>query len=166
VGLLAIQGIARDSQMMFTDKHQEWRITTSGKAVTALASFLESHNIHYVLTPYEIQWRLIFESRERIIASSSGLSRIDRYPDYDIAFHDHVSLKGEPCAVVFDKDFKFAALGGTLTKEAWYEFLGKMDARCSTVEVGGEFVVFYDFTKNIFPRELGRAGTGATAPRE
>ncbi len=149
VGLLAVQGIARDSQMMFTDKHQEWRITTSGKAIEELASFLESHKTYYVWTPYEIQWRLIFASKERIIASSLGLS-MDRYPDYDSIFRAHAVTAHEPYAVVFDKDFKFAGLWGGLTREAWYDLLRQTKVRYKTAEVGGEFIVYYDISGNLF----------------
>lgn len=155
VGLLAIQGIARDSQMMYTERHQEWRTTTSGRAVRELRVFLEARKVYYVWTPYEIQWRLMFESDERITASSAGISRVDRYPDYDLAFRDHAVRGDEPYAVVFDKDFLFAELGRMMTEKQWYEFLRRTGVSFKTAEVGGEFLVFYDFSTNIFRRGNG-----------
>lgn len=59
-------------------------VQTSGKAAPALVNFLVDKGIGYVRTAYFIQWRLLFESREQIIASSNGfVPGLSRFKEYD-----------------------------------------------------------------------------------
>lgn len=57
---------------------------TSGSTIPALIDYLNNRRVSRVWCTYFVQWRLVFESNEVIIASSKNLSPGDvRYPLYD-----------------------------------------------------------------------------------
>ena len=59
---------------------------TKGNTIAQMISFLESQGVKFVYAPYYIKYRLIFESREEIIASSSLFTpSAIRYPQYEKA---------------------------------------------------------------------------------
>lgn len=66
-----------------------WQIAnvpTSGDLTTRLITLLQAHDVTHVRSGYFIQWRLLFESKESVIASSERqFPTIRRYVDYDNA---------------------------------------------------------------------------------
>jgi hypothetical protein len=59
---------------------------TSGETISKLIDFLNKRQMSRVATTYFVQWRLVFESNEAIIASSRNLmpgADTPRYPYYD-----------------------------------------------------------------------------------
>jgi 4-amino-4-deoxy-L-arabinose transferase-like glycosyltransferase len=59
-------------------------VQTDGKLALRLIDYLQSQNVGYVRTGYFLQWRILFESRETIIASSRGYSpTVVRFKEYD-----------------------------------------------------------------------------------
>ncbi len=57
----------------------------SGASLDKLLDFLEQKQIRYVRCPYFLQWRIIFASQEKIIASSEQfIPGLSRYPEYDL----------------------------------------------------------------------------------
>ncbi len=57
-----------------------------GEVVYEIIKFLKKEKIRCVRTDYFLQWRIIFESKEEVIAGYHGFGNsIIRYPDYEIA---------------------------------------------------------------------------------
>ena len=48
----------------------EWQIVTHGEDMKTLSKFLLDNNLTTVMTPYEIKWKLMFESQRKIIGAS------------------------------------------------------------------------------------------------
>ena len=75
-------------------------LQTTGKAATSIIEFLQRLGISHVRSAYFIQWRILFESQESIIASSNGfIPGLSRFREYD----DQVD-QAQPIAFVFHKD--------------------------------------------------------------
>ena len=75
---------------------------TSGEAIPQIIALLKAHGIRHVRTTFFVQWRLIFESKDEIIASSRGLTPgAVRYPAYDEEVDRAESTPGVPVARVF-----------------------------------------------------------------
>jgi len=75
-------------------------LQTSGRTVRAIIEYLKSREAYHVHCSYFLQWRIIFESRESIIASSRQFSVTpSRFPEYDrrVAEADRV-------AIIFHRD--------------------------------------------------------------
>jgi hypothetical protein len=152
--------IWRSTDLMFRDTHREHQITTSGQAVRDVVAFLDERHIRYVMTPYEIQWRLMFESHERIVASSVGIGAVTRYPPYDEELYNAAVIGDAPYAFVFRRDFAFADITpwpkqrkgvmAVLTPELRNGTLSRRGIRYEVAEVAGEFVVFHNFSENVF----------------
>ncbi len=75
-------------------------VQTSGKAARNIIEYLEEKGVNHVHCSYFLQWRLIFESRESVIASS-GEFALDppRYPPYDREVY-----QAEQFAIIFHRD--------------------------------------------------------------
>jgi 4-amino-4-deoxy-L-arabinose transferase-like glycosyltransferase len=59
-------------------------IQTPATLVPDILAILEQHAISHVRAPYFLQWRILFESRESVIASSVGMFPVmKRFPEYD-----------------------------------------------------------------------------------
>jgi antibiotic biosynthesis monooxygenase (ABM) superfamily enzyme len=76
----------------------DWRIVnvqTDGRLPQRLIDLFRTHGITYVRTGYFLQWRILFESKEAIIASSEGyFPTVSRFAEYDhlVASADRVAL--------------------------------------------------------------------------
>jgi len=149
--VLVAAALYQDSRLIGPPRHHEHHVLTSGEGIRGVARFLEGKGIRYAFAPYEIQWRLVFESDERVIASCAGISPIDRYAAYDRAVLGAVA-RDAPYAFVFRRDFAFAELAaasgmGQITKETWAEMTAGIRFRMEPI--GEEFVVFYDLSRPI-----------------
>lgn len=73
---------------------------TSPKILDEIIEFVDQEGVSHVYATYFLQWRIIFESGERIIASSVGMhpGRV-RYPEYD----EQVAA-AERVGIVFHRD--------------------------------------------------------------
>ena len=144
--------------------HEEHRIRTSGEDIAKLAERLKARGIRTVLAPYEIQWRLLFETDERILASSDGISPLPRYAWYGAEVERQIREEGEAVAAVFTADFAFAEKFGPITEYVWYTVLSARSVRREESESGHEgcrgFVVFYPLPPRILEQVL-RKNRGA-----
>jgi 4-amino-4-deoxy-L-arabinose transferase-like glycosyltransferase len=68
---------------------------TSPETLDEIIAYLRQEGVSHVMCTYFLQWRILFESHETIIASSNGMhpGRV-RYPEYDdrVAWADRVGL--------------------------------------------------------------------------
>ena len=78
---------------------------TAGEAMAGIEAVLREHGVGHVRTTYFTQWRLLFETGERVIASSAdfGIDGAVRYPAYDRAVRD-----AERVATVVHRDSLYA----------------------------------------------------------
>jgi 4-amino-4-deoxy-L-arabinose transferase-like glycosyltransferase len=75
-------------------------VQTSGDAAGTIATFLQQRGITHVRSSYFIQWRIIFESQEAVIASSHGfIPGLNRFPEYDERVNQAQSV-----ALIYHKD--------------------------------------------------------------
>ncbi len=81
----------------------DWRIInvqTDGRLPQRLITLFRTHGITYIRTGYFMQWRILFESQETIIASSEGyFPTVSRFLEYD-----HLVATAERVAFVQHKD--------------------------------------------------------------
>lgn len=76
----------------------DWRIVnvqTDGNLASRIIKYLQAQNSTYLRTGYFLQWRILFESQETIIASSEGyFPTIQRFVEYDkqVAEADRVAI--------------------------------------------------------------------------
>ena len=98
---------------------------TAGESISKLIAFLNKRGINRVATPYFVQWRLIFESNETIIASSYQLmpgADIPRYPSYD-----EIAWKQPQAFILHHEDVQLTWLleqsGATYEQEAIGEYV-------------------------------------------
>ena len=89
--------------------HEEHRIRTRGNDIKMLARWLEHNNVRTVIAPYEIQWRLLFETDERVLAACDPVSPMPRYAWYGRRVARRIAA-GSACALVFRNDLAFARL--------------------------------------------------------
>ena len=65
----------------------DWQVvnvSTRGELADELIDLLQEKEVQYVKTGYFLQWRLIFESEEAIIASSADyFPTVPRFAEYD-----------------------------------------------------------------------------------
>ena len=75
-------------------------LQTSGRAAEVIINYLKQHKVYYAHCSYFLQWRILFESRETVIASSQEFAvGPSRYPAYDRQVR-----KAETFALIFHKD--------------------------------------------------------------
>jgi 4-amino-4-deoxy-L-arabinose transferase-like glycosyltransferase len=138
-----------------TDKTvPEWEVRTHGEDMKALAKFLLDNNLTTVATPYEIKWKLMFESRRRVVCASYlfGFDREDRYNREVI---DRVNRRGMPLAFVFDKEYKLAKVAqrfnprGAFDVDGFHEFLKKNRIRYQVTPVGEDYIVYHGFSQHF-----------------
>jgi hypothetical protein len=83
-------------------------LMTSGETIPAIIDYLEEQGVSRVWSTYFIQWRLIFESDEEIIASSVPFSPgAQRYPLYDDLVRDS---DGPVAIVLHEQDSQLLSL--------------------------------------------------------
>ncbi len=174
VALLIVRGAAVSLELGMRPWHEEHEIRTSGGETAKLATFLQSHDVELAFAPYEIQWRLMFESDEAVLVTSRGVSPLSRYAPYDDEALERIE-QGERFAFIFRRDFAFAewaARGrrGGITRGRWEKALRAAHLPAGGTPVGKEFVVFYPLGRG-FLRVLGevlseseRAGTNRSPP--
>jgi len=133
--------------------HEEHGIRTSGIEMAKLATAVRERGIRAAFAPYEIQWRLMFATDERVLVSSLWISpgpmpgRTSRYPYYDDAVWKRVG-EGEEFAFIFRRDFAFAewaARGrmGFITRDVWQDACRRAGISPEGIPAGEEFVIFY-----------------------
>lgn len=106
---LLIHGAVVSWQVNARTWHFEHRIQTSGSDMRELGKALKAAGVRAAYAPYEIQWRLMFETDEAVLVSCRNISAIERYPDYERAV-ERALTEGEPVAFAFRKDFAFAEM--------------------------------------------------------
>jgi len=156
VVVLAVRGLAVDRQMMFTDVAEEHHIPISGRAVREAAHFLTARGIRYAIAPYELQWRLMFESGGNIEVACTGISRKPRYGPVEERVIERALLGSAPYAAVFTPGFSFARLWmrpdgrpvGLITHRIWED----MGIVAHERRFGDNLVVYYDFSDNFVKR--------------
>jgi hypothetical protein len=166
IAFLVAAGAAASLQIGLRSWHEEHRIMTSGIEMSKLAAAVEERGIRIAFAPYEIQWRLMFETDEKVLVSSQWISpgpapgRSSRYPYYDDAVLKMIG-EGEDFAFIFRNDFHFAewaARGrmGFITRDVWQDACRRAGISPERIPVGNEFVIFYPL-KAPFMRTLNEA---------
>jgi 4-amino-4-deoxy-L-arabinose transferase-like glycosyltransferase len=138
-----------------TDKTvPEWEVRTHGEDMRALAKFLLDNNLTTVVTPYEIKWKLMFESRRRVVCAAY-LFGFDREDRYNLEVIDRVNRKGVSPAFVFDKEYKLAKVAlrfnprGAFDVDGFHEFLRKNRIRYQVTPVGQDYIIYHGFSKHF-----------------
>ena len=141
VAALAVRGAAVSLEVGTRPWHEEWRVRTSGKDITELAEFLREKNIKLAFAPYEIQWRLMFETNESVMVASDRISRLPRYEWYGKHVTSRVSKGQEKFAIIFRRDFAFAEIG-LHSRETWEAALRDTGLLSRGTRVGENLQVF------------------------
>jgi len=134
--------------------HEEHRVRTHGEQLELVGRWLQDHNVEIAYAPYEIAWRLMFETDERVLVSCEGFSPLPRY-DYYIREVRRRAEEGKPFALVARRDFAFVALGGGLNAgpelaESFQQSLRRKRLPADPVFETEEFLVFYPLTLEAF----------------
>jgi len=169
VALLVARGAVVSLQVGMRPWHEEHGIRTSGRDIVKLAEFLLSRGVRIAFAPYEIQWRLMFETDEAVVVTSRGISPLRRYEFYDREVRRRAA-EGERFAFLFRRDFAFAewaARGrmGGITRERWDRAIRLAGLSGTGTPAGEEFLVFYPLGVDFLPHLYGalletRAGRG------
>ena len=136
------------------DTTVEWRIPMHGEDIKTLAKYLLNNNLTTVVTPYEIKWKLMFESQRRIVCASY-LFGFDREYKYNMEVIDRVNLKGMPLAVVFDKEYKLPQIAqqfnpeGAFDLAGFHEYMRQQQITYQATPVGRDYVVYHGFSKHF-----------------
>jgi len=150
VALLIARGIWISAAVGTRDWHEEHRIRTSGPEVRLLARRLRERGIRTVITPYEVQWRLLFETDdEETIAASDLLSGLPRYPLYGEKLRERLD-GGEAAALVLRSDLAFAKLWARHPPQLLGLRLDAVTLSGKAERMDGRydrFVIFYPLTK-------------------
>jgi 4-amino-4-deoxy-L-arabinose transferase-like glycosyltransferase len=138
-----------------TDKTvPEWDVQTHGEDIKTLAKFLLDNNLTTVVTPYEIKWKLMFESRRKIVCAAY-LFGFDRERKYNREVVDRVNRRGMPVAFVFDKEYKLPLVAlqvnpkGAFNLDAFHAFLKRSQITYQVTPVGQDYIVYHGFSKPL-----------------
>jgi len=134
--------------------HEEHRVRTHGEQLELVGRWLQDHNVEIAYAPYEIAWRLMFETDDRVLVSCEGFSPLPRY-DYYIREVRRRAEEGKPFALVARRDFAFVALGGGLNAgpelaASFQQSLRRKRLPADPVFETEEFLVFYPLTLEAF----------------
>jgi 4-amino-4-deoxy-L-arabinose transferase-like glycosyltransferase len=173
IALLVGAGASASLQIGMRPWHEEHLVRTSGAEIAKLAAAVEERDIRVAFAPYEIQWRLMFATDERVVATSlwispgPSLDRPSRYQPYDDAVWKTVG-EGTPFAFIFRRDFAFAewaARGriGGITRDVWRDACRRAGISPAEIPVGEEFVIFYPL-RTPFLRALWQAKLASARP--
>lgn len=147
VGLIALHGAALSLQIGMRPWHEEHNVRTSGSEVRALGQALEERGVTIAFAPYEIQWRLMFETDEAVLVSCAGISPVQRYPWYEETVLRR-ALAGERFAFIFRNDFAFADWAaerrlGFISHDLFTRACRRAGVPPEGTRIGDEFVVYY-----------------------
>lgn len=146
--ILICTGAYSSFQLGMRPWHEEHKIRTSGEEITKLAKLLLEKNIRIAYAPYEVQWRVMFETDERVIVADDLFSPLNRYPAYSLEVKKRI-MAGEPFALILRKDFAFEKLFAPRDFFSdniirFYNFNCKLDdLNKIKIEGTNEFNVFY-----------------------
>jgi hypothetical protein len=139
-------------QLATNDTIVEWRIVTHGEDIKKLARFLRENNLTTVMAPYEVKWKLMFESQRKIIVASYMFG-FDREHKYNKEVIDRVNRQAVPLAVVFDKEYKLPKIAlnfnpkGAFDLEGFHRFLRQHQINYRITPVGQDYIVYHSFSK-------------------
>jgi hypothetical protein len=148
VQLLNGAALAKDQTIV------EWHIPVQGHSINTLAKYLLDNNLTTVLTPYEIKWRLMFESRRKIVCASYAFG-FDRENTYNQEVIERVNRKGVPLTVVFDKEYRMPRIALNFNPNAafdlagFHRFLEQNQIAYQITPVGEDYIVYHDFSKRF-----------------
>ncbi len=98
---------------------------TAGETISKIIDFLNQRQVSRVSSTYFVQWRLLFESNEKIVASSDKLipgADTLRYPLYDAMVWEH----GGPQAIILHhEDTQLASLEQSMPNGYEREVIGE-----------------------------------------
>jgi 4-amino-4-deoxy-L-arabinose transferase-like glycosyltransferase len=152
--LFAILQIPFLVQFARDDTILEWDVRTHGEDMKTLAKFLLDNNLTTVVTPYEIKWKLMFESQGKIVCAAY-LFGFDRDPKYNLEVVDRVNRRKMPVAFVFDKEYKLPQVAlkinpeGAFDLDAFHAFLKRGQITYQITPVGQDYVVYHGFSKPL-----------------
>lgn len=132
----------------------EWQIATHGEDIKTLARFLLDNNLTTVMTPYEIKWKLMFESQRKVVAAAYMFG-FDREHKYNMEVIDRVNRRGIPLTVVFDKEYKLPQIAlrfnpeGAFDLAGFHEFLRQNQITYQITPVGRDYIVYHDFSQHF-----------------
>ncbi len=132
----------------------EWDVQTHGEDMTALAKFLLDNGLTTVATPYDIKWKLMFESRRKIICAAY-LFGFDREDKYNREVIHRVNDRRVPLAFVFDKEYKLARVAlrfnpaGAFDVAGFHEFLRRNKIDYRVTPIGQDYIVYHGFSKHF-----------------
>jgi 4-amino-4-deoxy-L-arabinose transferase-like glycosyltransferase len=147
IAALALHGAATGLSVGMRPWHEEHGVRTSGREMAWLAAEVRRLEVHYAYAPYEIQFRLMYETDESVIVSCKGISPVFRYPPYDEAVAKAVQ-EGKPFAFIFRKDFAFAEWAaqrglGLVSRERFLRACAATGVDPAGKPAGEEFVIYY-----------------------
>ena len=165
IAFLLLHGAFASLKFGLRPWHEEHRIKTSGGEIARLADWLEQKKISTAIAPYEIQWRLLFASDERILVSCNDISPLPRYDFYSNEVSKRIQ-DGQPFALIVRRDFGFMKLSMRMRGSpalrrvalediihAWLKNAGFSDQAIgpdSPARHGGqEFILFYPLTSKL-----------------
>ncbi len=145
---LTLHGAATGLAVGMRSWHEEHGVRTSAREMAALGEAVRKMEIRYAYAPYEIQFRLIYETEEFVTVSCAGISPLSRYPPYDEAVRRAVFDEGRPFAFIFRRDFAFAewAAGrrlGLITRDVFRRACRAAGVDPEGRPAGEEFVIYY-----------------------
>jgi len=132
----------------------EWDVRTHGEDMTALAKFLLVNGLTTIATPYDIKWKLMFESRRRVICAAY-LFGFDREEKYNREVIHRVNDLRAPLAFVFDKEYKLARVAlrfnpaGAFDVVGFHEFLQRNKIDYKVTPIGQDYIVYHGFSKHF-----------------
>ncbi len=131
----------------------EWMIRVHGEDIKTLSDYLLKNGFTTVMTPYEIKWKLMFESKRRIVCASYMFG-FDREQKYNLEVIDRVNSRNVPLTVIFDKDYQYAEVGkkfnpdGGFNLKEFHDLLEKNKIKYEITPIG-DYVVLHDFSSQV-----------------
>ena len=132
-----------ETSVLFQEKRtvHDLRIISTGKDLVRAINFLKANDYKYVYANYFLQWRIIFESKGDIIASSDNLMpMIYPYPEYENAVD-----KAEKFAYVINTQDPF--------KDLLLSRFNKMKVMYKIFD-SGDINVIHNLSKNKRPKDI------------
>jgi len=132
----------------------EWKISVQGESIKELANFLLDRNITCVMTPYEIKWKLMFETSRKILCVSDVFG-FDREIESNTEVRRRVDEEHMPLAIVFDQEYKYVEVVRHFRPEAefplveFFQWLKDRGIRFEKALIGKDYVVYYNFSESF-----------------